>query len=264
MSNIVQSDITVLLDGWIEAEQNGVAFPVPFEMAWRMAEYSTKASAKRELKSLKKGNQFSTEMLKTAGGGRSSELINLSVDGLKHFCLMADTEAGEAIRNYFIEAEKKWKLVQLTAPAVAQEVEILAMRIELAKIEERKTLAENNLLAFRHVIVATMPEHKQKIVLGFEMVEKIEYRDRVIANNRVIDEGETINKTSLCDRYDIKTRNGKPDYKRLNALIEGAKLPTSAWKETKTIQSDYQLRRDYLDRLDRHITGTSQQMYLGE
>jgi hypothetical protein len=109
-----------------------------------------------------------------------------------------------------------------------------------------------------------MPEVKQKIILGFEVVEKIEYRDRVIKDNQILDDGETVNKTDLCNRYDIKTRGGSPDYKRLNALIEGARLPDRAWEETTVIRTNPQLRREYLDTLDRHVLSNSQQMHIGE
>lgn len=156
---------------------------------------------------------------------------------------------------------------ELAARAVShfdKEIELEKTRNKGRELETQKAIAETNLLAFRHLVMTTMPEIKQKAILGFEVVEKIEYRDRVIVNNQVVDEGDTITKTGLCDRYEIKTRNGKPDYKRLNALLEGAKLPAGAWEETTTIQSNYQLRREYLDNLDRHIKGTTQQMYLGE
>jgi hypothetical protein len=112
-SNIVQQSVSTFLDAWIKAEQNGAKFPVPFDIAWGMAGYSTKASAKRQLKSLKKCFHYSTELLKTSGGGRSSELINLSIEGFKHFCLMADTESGESVRQYFIESEKELRQLKI-------------------------------------------------------------------------------------------------------------------------------------------------------
>jgi hypothetical protein len=114
MSNIVRQSVSTLLDAWIKAEQGGVKFPVPFDIAWQIAEYSTKANAKRDgLKALKKGIQFSSEMMKKPGRGRSSELINLSIDGFKHFCLMADTESGQQIRQYFIESEKELRQLKI-------------------------------------------------------------------------------------------------------------------------------------------------------
>lgn len=163
---------------------------------------------------------------------------------------------------------------ELAARAVShldKEIELEKTRNEGRKLEADKAnsehqlaIAETNLLSFRHLVTTTMPEVKQKIILGFDIVEKIEYRDRIIQNNQILDDGETVNKTDLCQRYDIKTRNGSPDYKRLNALLDGAKLPSSAWEETTTIRSNYQLRREYLDNLDRHVLGSSQQMHIGQ
>jgi hypothetical protein len=266
---VPNSNIASLLDGWIEAERNGVQFPVPFEAAYPMAGYSRKDSAKRYLPKTAQGILY--HVSRNEGKGRPTEQITLSIAGLEHLCLMADTPEGHEIREYFRDARSKWELTKQIAPAVAQEVELMHLKVELAKIEaqranseHQKLLAENNLLSFRHLVLTTMPEVKQQIILGFEVVEKIEYRDRVIVNNQVVDEGDTINKTGLCDRYDIKTRNGKSDYKRLNALLESAKLLALAWEETTTIQSNYQLRREYLDSLDRHMAGTTQQMHIGE
>jgi phage anti-repressor protein len=280
--SIVQQDIATLLDGWINAERDGVQFPVPFDLAWNIAGYSMKHHGKRKLLAPKsrlvEGVDYLTRLGESSPEGRSSDLIKLTCDAFKAFCLLAETQKGDEIRQYFIESEKKWKLVQEVAPEIAQEVELMAMRIELAKIEAQKAVAEsekansehqlaiaqNNLLSFRHLVTTTMPEVKQKIILGFEVVEKIEYRDRIIQNNQVLDDGETINKTDLCQRYDIKTRSGAPDYKRLNALLNGARLPDRAWEETTTIRSNTQLRREFLEPLDRHILSGNQQMYCGE
>ena len=268
MSNfsIVPSDIASLLDGWIEAERNGVKFPVPFDAAWRIAEYSTKANAKQSgLKSLKKGKQFSSEIMKTPGGGRSSELISLSVDGFKHFCLMADTESGEIIRQYFIESEKKWKLVQEVLPQVAQEVEVLAMKIELAKIEAQKAALEDKTLSLRHYVVTALPKPTADRILGVTEIKEIEYRDRVVKDNRVINDGGTINKTDICKRFGILTKNGKPDYPRLNRELESMNLPSSAWEETDVVQTNRELRREYLEILDRALyTAEQRQMWMGE
>lgn len=264
-NSIVPSDISSLLDQWIESEQNGVEFPVPFEAAWRMAEYSTKASAKRELKSLKKGKQFSTEMLKTPGGGRSSELIQLSVDGFKHFCLMADTDAGESVRQYFIDAEKKWKIVQQIAPQVASEVEILHLKLEIAKQEAIAEVARKESQSLRHYVVTALPKPIADRVMGITEVVEVEYRDRIVKDNRVINDGGTINKTEICKRFGILTKNGKPDYKRLNTELDAMNLPSSAWEETDVIQTNRELRREYLDVLDRALyTAEQRQLWMGE
>lgn len=45
--------------------------------------------------------------------GRPLEQINLSIAGLEHLCLMADTPEGRQIRQYFIEAGRGFGLLTL-------------------------------------------------------------------------------------------------------------------------------------------------------
>jgi hypothetical protein len=75
-SNIVQHDIASLLDGWIEAERNGVKFPVPFEAAYSMAGYARKDSAKRYLPKTAQGILYHVSSIGTSG--RPKEQISLS------------------------------------------------------------------------------------------------------------------------------------------------------------------------------------------
>jgi hypothetical protein len=255
-------DIKSLLDSWIEAERNGVQFPVPFDMAYPMAGYTRKDNAKRALPKSSQGELYLTSRIETKG--RPVEQISLSIAGLEHMCLMADTPEGYEIREYFRDARDKWQLVKQINPQIASEVEILKIKQDIAKLEAQKAVAEAQSMGLRHLVVTTMPEPMQQKILGFEIVKEIEYRDRVILNNQVVDDGNTVNKTELCDRYNIKTRNGAPDFKRLNALLEGAKLPPAAWEETTTIRSNMQLRRDWLENLDSHILGTTRQLHVGE
>jgi anti-repressor protein len=267
MSNsIVSQDLSSMLDGWIEAERSGIEFPVPFDVAWTLAGYSNKANAKRDgLKGLQKDKEFSSEKSKNALAGRPSDSIMLSVDGMKHMCLMACTEQGRQVRQYFIEVEEKWRLVQQVAPQVASEIEILHLKLEIAKQEAIAAVASKESQSLRHLIVTTQPEHIQQKVLGYQLVEKIEYRDRVIKDRVVIDEGNTINKSELCQKYSILTKNGKPDYKTLNKQLTALNLPESAWIETEFTAINRELKRDYLPELDRAIyTAEQRQMWLGE
>ncbi|NEO88442.1 MAG: hypothetical protein F6J87_30075 [Spirulina sp. SIO3F2] len=101
-----------LIRQWMLEEQNGELFPVDFDLAWQIAGYSTKASAKRHLvKFLDEGIDFSTSCSKphTARIGRPSQSYFLTTDSFKHFCLMSNTGKGRQIRQYFIEAEKQFK-----------------------------------------------------------------------------------------------------------------------------------------------------------
>lgn len=238
-NSILRQDIASLLDGWLEAERNGVKFPVPFEAAWRTAEYSRKDAAKRELRSLKKGKQFSTELWKTPGGGRSSELINLSVDGFKHFCLMADTEMGEAIRDYFIDSEKKWKLVQEVAPQVASEVEILKIKRDIATQDAIAAVAQRKVLELRHWANTVLEPADRDRVLGVTEIKTVKYVKTVVdGGGFVLNAGDTLNKGQLCQEFGFVTRSGKPDYKTINSLLEEAQRNgaiESPWREVRTV-----------------------------
>jgi phage anti-repressor protein len=135
MTSIVKQDIANLIDGWLEQESKGVQFPVPFDLAWQIAGYSEKGKGKRRLTSkssylsegqdylIEKGVYSIAQSGKSELCGRSSDLISMSCDAFKHFCLMAETEQGRQIRQYFIEAEKRWRVVQRDFPAVAAQVE---------------------------------------------------------------------------------------------------------------------------------------------
>ena len=117
-----------IIDKWMEQERNGVKFPADFDIVWKIAGYSNKANAKRKLTKLSEGADFlrSDEMVvRPQGGGKKAQLIEMTCDAVKHFCLLAETEQGKAIRQYFIEAEKKWKLVEQHRPDVAHDIEMI-------------------------------------------------------------------------------------------------------------------------------------------
>jgi len=67
---IVRQDIASLLDGWIEAERNGVKFPVPFEAAYSMAGYARKDNAKRSLPKSAHGILYLISSIGTSGRPR--------------------------------------------------------------------------------------------------------------------------------------------------------------------------------------------------
>ena len=265
----INKDATTLLDEWLEAEQNGEQFPVPFDAAWQMAGYSTKASAKRALTDFVEGEDFSTMMLKS-NGGRASRVFNLTCDAFKSFCLMAKTDQGKMIRAYFIDDEKKWKLTQQIAPQVASEVELMHLKIELAKIESQKAVAEcqkvqteNQLLQFRHYVTTALPEFQQQKILGYEVVEKVETRDRIVnQSGNVLNDGETVTKKELCKRLGFASKSGAPDYKRLNHYLD--KLPHVAFEDVAIVQENRQLRRDWIAELERMVNDSDRQRWIGE
>lgn len=263
-SNIVstKNEVSAKLDHWLEAERNGERFPVPFDDAWRMAGYSTKASAKRALTDLVENEDFSTSLLKS-NGGRASRVFSFTCDAFKSFCLMAKTEEGKQTRSYFIEAEKKWKLVQQVAPQVAGEVELIHLKIELAKIECQKAQSENQLLQFRHYVSTALPEFQQQKILGYEVVEKVETRDRVInESGYILNDGSTATKKELCIRLGFLSKSGAADYKRLNYYLD--KLPHVAFEDVAIVQENRQLRRDWIAELEAMVNDSDRQKWIGE
>jgi hypothetical protein len=264
MSNsIVQHDIASLLDSWIEAERSGVQFPVPFEAAYSMAGYTRKDNAKRSLPKSAQGILYLISSIGTKG--RPKEQISLSVPGLEHLCLMADTPEGHEIREYFRDARSKWELTKQVAPNVAEDVEIMHLKIELAKIEMQRAALEDKTISLRHYIVTALPKPTADRILGVTEVREIEYRDRIVKDGVVINDGGTINKTEICKRFGILTKNGKPDYPRLNKSLSSMELPESAWVESEVVQTNRELKREYLEVLDRALySAKERQLFLGE
>lgn len=277
------SELNALIEGWLKREQDGEQFPVNFDAAWQLAGYSTKGNAKRKLIGKKSmlidGQDYKTDSSskfirsdKSELSGRSSDLILLTCDAFKQFCLMAETEQGRNIRQYFIECEKRWRLVQQYHPEVAaqvdakaQDMEMLRLQNENLKLQVQATRAQQKLMEFRHTVVTTCPEVVQQKVLGFEVVEKVEYRDRVIKDDEVINDGNSVGKGELCRRYGFLTKSGSPDYKRLNAYLKSADLPAEAWKEVGYVRNNEELDRSYLPQLDRIIFDKSdRQLWLVE
>ena len=266
MSNeIVRQDIQSLINQWMELERNGVEFPVPFESAWPIAGYATKGSAKRSMTGfLSDGRDFVFNSLLKSNGGRSSQDYRLSCDAFKELCMLSRSAQGKATREYFIDAEKKWKLVGQVSPEFAQNIEVLKLKIELAKQEAIKAKADETTIAIRQFVVTTCPEVIQQKILGYSVVEKIEYRDRVLHNDDLIRDGGTLNKTEMCRRLNFKTRSGAPDYKALNKFIAGLRLPSDAWKLTATIRENEELKAEYWQEVESQFLRADRNFNIGE
>ncbi|MGL5061418.1 MAG: hypothetical protein ACRC62_15705 [Microcoleus sp.] len=158
----------------------------------------------------------------------------------------------------------KTKVDRHIAELQLQELRNEGLRLEVQKetaIASGKQ-ADLQLVQFRHIVTSTMPEAIQQKVLGYSEIKTIEYRDRVLHNDDLISDGSTLLKSELCDRYGIKTRNGKPDYKRLNEVL--TQLPSEAFDLTVRLQDNYELRREWLPQLDRIVREGDRGLFLGE
>jgi phage anti-repressor protein len=272
-NSIVRQDIAALLDGWIEAEKNGNEFPVPFDLAWNIAGYSMKHHGKRKLISpksqLAEGIDYLTKSGESSPEGRSSDEIRLTCDAFKQFCLLAETEEGRQIRQYFIESEKKWRLVQKVAPQVASEVEILHLRVELARQEAIARQAEERTLSLRHYITTSLPPAIGDRIMGVTEIREVKFRTKVVDESGfILNAGETLSKTELAHRYGFVTRSGKPDTKLVTKLVEEAiasRAIPNPWKDVRVVAAAG-FDASLLDTLDRFFEANPQerQMWVGE
>ena len=268
-NKIVKQDVQTLVDGWLRAEENGETFPVDFDVAWAIAGYSTKGNAKRKLtgssSKLTENQDFAfINSDKWSQGGRSSDYIKMSCDGFKQFCLMANTDEGTATRLYFIDIEKKWRLARQVAPQFTQEIEVLHLKIELAKQEAIKSASEERVLSIRQYVVQSCPEPVQQKILGYTEIKVVETRDRLLQGNDLIRDGSTINKTEMCRRLNFITKNGAPDYKKLNKFLESADIPGEAWKLVASLRENEELDLIHWQEIERKWMNSDRNLYLGE
>ena len=117
--------------------QSTESFPVDFDNAWKWIGWTRKSTAKKTLtNNFVEGVDFCRKGCKSPTGGRSSQLILLTVDCFKSLGMMAGTEKGKEIRQYFLKCEKQAKEI---IPAQSEELEKL--RLEVALSESRLKLA---------------------------------------------------------------------------------------------------------------------------
>ncbi|MFM6147372.1 MAG: Rha family transcriptional regulator [Dolichospermum sp.] len=160
--------------------------------------------------------------------------------------------------------EKAKSVIKSVIPQQNNLIRELELRLQLAQAETQKALAEKAVLDTRHLIVATCPEPVQQKILGYEVVKEIEYRDRIIQDNQVINDGSTVSKTELCKRCEFTTKAGNPDYTKLKKHLDPLKIPDYTWKDVPSVRDNQELRRDYLGELDRMIMDDSRQLWFME
>ena len=263
---IIAFDEQKLIDSWLEQEQNGVEFPVDFDYAWKIAGYTRKSSAKAKgLKKLVKEEDYSTIGCKSNTGGRSSESIKMTCDGFKQFCIMANTEKGRLSRKYFIEAEKKWRLVEKNHPEVAQEIEKLRLQEQISRNQAIKAKYENQTIALRNYVTKELPKPIADRILGVTEIKSVEYRDRQFLEEDLINDGNTMTQGELCAHLGY-VKNGRNQIGRLKKFFTESGIDTdeSFWEKNSSVISHRQIRRDKLDEIEELHNRSVRQMLLGE
>ncbi len=162
--------------------------------------------------------------------------------------LLRDSEVAREVRNVVLD------IVEIV-PAQTERIRTLELELKLRQTEQK-------LIDTRQIIVTTCPEPIQQKILGYQVVDRVEYRDRIIHNDDVIRDGSTINKTALCKRYNLLTKGGSPNYKQLNQLLD--KMPPRAFTLMATVMENQELNRNLLPDLDIVFETNTRQVNLGE
>ncbi len=185
----------------IEAEKEGVAFPIDFDDVWEMAGYTRKDNAKRAL--VESGyeigidfNILKTEEVQKEGKRkvkRLSENIFLTVDCFKAFCMMARTEEGKATRRYFIEVEKQYR--QSLENLFKQETSDRDIMVQALNDAENEILRLEALLEKEQVNrtdfgYSARFVHKVSRIVNYSQVKKAIKRDFVEGRDWMEVEGE--------------------------------------------------------------------------
>ena len=128
--------------------ESGVDFPVDFDDLWQWVEYSRKDNAlvvlqKEMVESIDFIISLQTQENKNGGlSGRPTTKYYMTVESAKHFAMLARTPKGKQVRNYFIEAERRMRMLEKerVQPAAELSVNELAARLTLALTSEVQEL----------------------------------------------------------------------------------------------------------------------------
>lgn len=147
-------------------------FPVDFDLAWKWLGYANKASAIRKLKSFTSGRDFNKVVEKTTG--RDLQRFWLAVDCFKMLGMLAQTEQGNQVREYFLECERAAKdvnpakdqrlvLAEQFLMLTQNQIAIEAKQAELELENQRLRLEQDQIKAEQALLQGTVLEHDAEI-----------------------------------------------------------------------------------------------------
>lgn len=129
------------------ALQENQVFPINFNEAWEWIGYSRKDAAKRTLEAnFTQGVDY--QVLHNKVERQKVENISLSADCFKTLCMLAQTEVGKEVRQYFLECEQKLHEARTliyssrVQQAMAQDKQDSEIREELLALQEKVALLE--------------------------------------------------------------------------------------------------------------------------
>lgn len=237
-------------------------FPVEFDDAWKWLGYSRKSDAKEALEaSFNNGSDFCGISRKNGGRGRPSLQIKLTIDCFKSLGMMAGTEQGREVRQYFLKCERIAKEAVEVIPVQNERLRELEQEIYLLQIKE-KLLATSGAILTMHgaPMLAMILGQPDAIVTRTEVVERVVQVDE---SGKVIASFEGVGIGELARRYGFGKGTKANDACR--AWLQSCGIKDEQWQEQPTLINHPKLPRDVLGFLDRQWKQSSdRQLLIGE
>ncbi|MFK0733797.1 MAG: hypothetical protein ACFKPT_02510 [Gloeotrichia echinulata GP01] len=124
----ISQDIAIYL--WESEEE----FPVDFELAWQWLGYTRKDSAKKKLvRNFAQGEDYTLRHLAESApdkGLAHREDIWLSCNCLKEMAMMAGTQKGKEVRQYFLQCEALAKQTLKIIPQLQHDLDLLRSQVQ--------------------------------------------------------------------------------------------------------------------------------------
>lgn len=236
--------------------QSAEQFPVDFDNAWKWIGWKKKQDGKTVLlNNFLEGEDFLRKGVKSPSGGRPKEFIVITVDCFKALGMMAGTEKGKEIRQYFLKCEKQVKEV---IPSQSEELEKLRLEVALSQSRERLAAATQTLESICPGLSA----------LTFGKPEAIIEKERPTTvvqdayGRSITYDGATI--TELTKRYGFG--KGTKANNQCREWIRSMGIDDGQWVEEPAARITYKLPKEMLRVLDQQFSqGRGQrQKLLGE
>lgn len=166
---------------------SGDRFPVDFDLAWVWLGYKRRFDAERKmLKHFGLNADYASDGASTPStGGKSVEKYRLSVDAFKMMGMMAGTEKGREVREYFLECERIAKASQPKSDAMTT-LEVMANSIALLQQHESRLslieqqnqlLIEENQYLKQQVALLTLSQEAIELETEANAVELQRYKN---------------------------------------------------------------------------------------
>ncbi|ESA39131.1 phage antirepressor protein [Leptolyngbya sp. Heron Island J] len=237
--------------------QSTEPFPVDFDDAWKWIGYFQKSDAKKALLNSGFIEGIDFQVLRKAPqnskGGRPAKKLYLTVDCFKSFGMMAGTEKGKQIRQYFLECEKRVKEI---IPAQNAELEKLKLELELSKSELARTQCQERLLSAAQILSYNHPGLAALALGQTDAVVNVPtppVHAIVDANGRILETYDGLPISRLAERYGFG--RGKKANEQCRQWIRSMGIGDSQWVEEKGIHITKKLPREMLSVLDQNFQG---------